>query len=232
MVSERVLVAPSILSANFARLADEVREVVQGGADWIHVDVMDGHFVPNITMGPVVVEWLRPVTTAPLDVHLMIAQPEQYIPHFIDAGADSVSFHAEATPHVHRALQMIRQRNRKAGVALNPSTPLSVIEHVLDDLDFVLVMTVNPGFGGQAFIPAMVDKVRALRAMLAARHADQVLIEVDGGINAETARTIAAAGADVLVAGSAVFGKPDRGEMIRKIRQAAEAAKAVGPVAR
>ncbi|MCY0885040.1 MAG: ribulose-phosphate 3-epimerase [Firmicutes bacterium] len=215
------IVAPSILSADFARLGEEVREVVAGGAEWIHVDVMDGQFVPNITMGPLVVAALRPVTDAPLDVHLMIVQPERYINDFAAAGADIITIHAESTPNVHRALQMIRQAGKQVGLALNPATPLNAVEHVLDDIDMVLVMTVNPGFGGQAFIPAMVEKVRALRSLLDGRGLDRIRIEVDGGINAETAGLTVEAGAEVLVAGSAVFGRRDRAAAIAAIKQGA-----------
>lgn len=212
------IVAPSILSADFARLGEEVREVVAGGAEWIHVDVMDGQFVPNITMGPLVVGALRPVTDAPLDVHLMIVQPERYINDFASAGADVITIHAESTPNVHRALQMVRQAGKQVGLALNPATPLTAVEHVLDDIDMVLVMTVNPGFGGQAFIPAMVDKVRALRSLLDGRGKGHIRIEVDGGINAETAQVTVEAGAGVLVAGSAVFGRRDRAAAIAALK--------------
>ncbi|PSR29732.1 MAG: ribulose-phosphate 3-epimerase [Sulfobacillus benefaciens] len=216
------LIAPSILSANFAKLGDEVAEVAAYGADWIHVDVMDGQFVPNITMGPIVVEWLKSVTSSPLDVHLMIVSPEAYIPAFAKAGAGSISFHAEATSHIHRTLQIIREANVRAGVALNPSTPLDVLEYVVDDLDFILVMTVNPGFGGQKFIPATVAKVQRLREWLdATGHAD-VLIEVDGGINVTTAGVMSEAGANVFVAGSAIFGASDRQITIKQMREAIE----------
>ncbi|OPH53013.1 ribulose-phosphate 3-epimerase [Paenibacillus ferrarius] len=214
-----VYVAPSILSANFARLGEEIKEAELGGADWIHVDVMDGHFVPNITIGPLVVEAIRPVTKLPLDVHLMIEQPDRYIPDFVKAGADLISVHVEACTHLHRTLHLIKQSGVKAGVVLNPATPISLIEHVLDEqLDLVLIMTVNPGFGGQAFIPGMLNKIRALREQANAKGLSGLHIEVDGGINEVTARQVAEAGADVLVAGNAVFGQSDRAEAIRRIR--------------
>ncbi|MEC0229261.1 ribulose-phosphate 3-epimerase [Paenibacillus alba] len=214
-----VYVAPSILSANFAKLGEEIKEAELGGADWIHVDVMDGHFVPNITIGPLVVEAIRPVTKLPLDVHLMIEQPDRYIPDFVKAGADLISVHVEACTHLHRTLHLIKQSGVKAGVVLNPATPISLIEHVLDEqLDLVLIMTVNPGFGGQAFIPGMLNKIRALREQANAKGLSGLHIEVDGGINEVTARQVAEAGADVLVAGNAVFGQSDRAEAIRRIR--------------
>ncbi|MGO4497156.1 ribulose-phosphate 3-epimerase [Paenibacillus sp. 2RAB27] len=214
-----VYVAPSILSANFAKLGDEIKAVEQGGADWIHVDVMDGHFVPNITIGPLVVDAIRPVTKLPLDVHLMIEKPDRYIPDFVKAGADLISVHVEACTHLHRTLDLIKQSGIKAGVVLNPATPISLIEHVLDQhLDLVLIMTVNPGFGGQAFIPGMLNKIRALREQANAKGLTGLHIEVDGGINEITARQVIEAGADVLVAGNAVFGQQDRTEAIRRIR--------------
>jgi ribulose-phosphate 3-epimerase len=219
-----VNIAPSILSADFSKLGQEIAEVERGGADWIHVDVMDGHFVPNLTLGPLIVEAIRPHTKLPLDVHLMIENPDQYIPAFAKAGADWISVHVEACRHLHRTLHLIKELGVKAGIVLNPATPLEMVEHVLGDLDMVLLMTVNPGFGGQSFIPAVVPKIKALRTKLLERGLGYVHIEVDGGIQEKTASLVVEAGADVLVAGSAVFGKEDRAEAIRRIKSAARQA--------
>ncbi|WJQ79548.1 ribulose-phosphate 3-epimerase [Brevibacillus brevis] len=213
-----VKIAPSILSADFARLGEEILDVEKGGADWIHVDVMDGHFVPNITIGPLIVEAIRPVTKLPLDVHLMIEEPDRYIPQFAKSGADWITVHQEACRHLHRTLYLIKEQGVKAGVVLNPATPISTIEPVLADLDMVLLMTVNPGFGGQKFIHSVVPKVAQLRQMLNERGLGHVEIEIDGGVNAQTARLCEEAGATVLVAGSAVFNQENRGQAIATIR--------------
>ena len=207
-MSETLRVAPSILSADFGRLADEVRAAEEAGADVIHVDVMDGRFVPNITVGPLVVRAVRAATKLPLDVHLMIVEPERYLDDFAHAGADSISVHLEASPHLHRTVEHIRGLGKRASVAVNPHSPLDGLDVVLPELSMVLLMTVNPGFGGQRFIEAVVPKIRALRAEVRRRGLD-VDIEVDGGIDSATASIVVGAGANVLVAGSAVFGAPD-----------------------
>ena len=217
-MTRTIKVAPSILSADFARLGEEIKAVEAAGADLIHVDVMDGHFVPNITIGPLVVEACRKVTKLPLDVHLMIENPELYIADFAQAGADYITIHAEATYHLHRLIQNIREhKGVKAAVSLNPATPLDALDYVLPDLDMVLIMSVNPGFGGQAFIPSQIDKIRALRKRVDDRKLN-LEIEVDGGVKPGNAAEIAAAGADILVAGSAVFGAKDYAAAIRGIR--------------
>jgi len=215
-----IRIAPSLLSCDFGRLADEVRAVEAAGADWIHVDVMDGRFVPNITIGPLVVEAVRKVTRLPIDVHLMIVEPEKYVEAFARAGADVISVHAEASPHLHRTLQAIRGAGAKPAVALNPGTGLEAVEYVLGDCAMVLLMTVNPGFGGQSYIEAVTEKVRRLRALAEARGLP-LEIEVDGGVKPETAARVAGAGANVLVAGTAVFGQKDYAAAIRALREAA-----------
>ena len=217
--TDSLLVAPSILSADFGRLAEEVRAAEQAGADWIHVDVMDGRFVPNITIGPVVVEAIRAATRLPVDVHLMIVEPERYLDAFAKAGADGLSVHVETCPHLQRTLQHIRDLGKRAGVVLNPSTHELTLEYVLDTADLVLVMSVNPGFGGQAFLPEVLPKVTAIRRMIGDR---PVHLEIDGGIAPETAERAVSAGARVLVAGSAVFRHPSYAEAIADIRRAGE----------
>ncbi|MEO1015194.1 MAG: ribulose-phosphate 3-epimerase [Pseudomonadota bacterium] len=218
----KVRVAPSILAADFSRLGEEVAAVANAGADYIHVDVMDGHFVPNLTIGPLVVAAIRDATDLPFDVHLMIAPVDRYVTAFVEAGADILTVHPEAGPHVHRNLQAIRAAGAKPGLALNPGTPPSVVEPLIDDVDLVLAMTVNPGFGGQAFIDSQLRKIETLRGMIDASGRD-ILLEVDGGVNAETAGRVVAAGADVLVAGSAVFkgGAQAYADNIAAIRRAA-----------
>ena len=218
-----IQIAPSILSANFADLGRDIAAVERGGADLIHVDVMDGHFVPNITIGPVVVRAIRKVATRPLDVHLMIEEPDRYIDDFIAAGATMVSVHQEVLPHLNRTIAYIKSRGARAGVVLNPSTPVSMLEEIANDVDFVLVMSVNPGFGGQAFIPDSVDKVRRVRDLLT-RAGSTAAIEIDGGIDASNAGDVVAAGASILVAGSAIFGSADPEAATRALRAATSSA--------
>ncbi|WP_277584123.1 ribulose-phosphate 3-epimerase [Psychrobacillus antarcticus] len=214
-----VKIAPSILAANFSKLGEEVIEVEKAGAELIHIDVMDGHFVPNITMGPIVVEALRPLTKLPLDVHLMIENADQYIESFATAGADYITVHVEACPHLHRTIQLIRSFGVKPGVVLNPHTPIETIQHVLEDIDMVLFMTVNPGFGGQKFIHSVVPKVKQLSDIIKQRNLS-IEIEIDGGINEETIKPCVEAGATIFVAGSAIYNAPDKAKALQAIKEA------------
>ncbi len=213
-----IKLAPSILSADFGRLAEEVQAVERAGADLIHIDVMDGHFVPNLTIGPLVVEAIRPVTRLPFDVHLMIENPDQYLEAFAKAGADWISVHVETCVHLHRTVSRIKELGKKAGVVLNPATPLESLTYILEEIDYVLIMSVNPGFGGQKFIPSALKKVRALKEMIAAYGLD-LPVEIDGGVNLETLPEVVRAGADILVAGSAIFNTPDYAATIKAFRQ-------------
>ncbi len=215
------LIAPSILSADFARLAEAVQQVEAAGADWIHVDVMDGHFVPNLTVGPPKVEALRKVTALPLDVHLMITNPDEFIPEFAKAGADILTVHVETCPHLHRTIQAIKEHKVKAGVSLNPATSATSLEHILSDVDLVLVMSVNPGFGGQKFIDGTLEKIRQIRTMITASKSSPYL-EVDGGITVKNVASVLKAGTNVLVAGSAIFGSANMPDTIRQLRTAGQ----------
>ncbi|WP_394583628.1 ribulose-phosphate 3-epimerase [Cytobacillus firmus] len=212
-----VKIAPSILSADFSKLGEEIKDVERGGADYIHVDVMDGHFVPNITIGPLIVDAIRPVTKLPLDVHLMIEDPDSYIEAFANAGADYITVHAEACRHLHRTVHFIKSFGVKAGVVLNPATPVNIIEHVIEDIDMVLLMCVNPGFGGQKFIPSVLPKIAAVKKLADAKGLN-IEIEVDGGVNEETAQLCIEAGANVLVAGSAIYNQKDRAAAIAALK--------------
>lgn len=215
------LIAPSILSADFGRLKEEVTLAEQAGVDMIHIDVMDGHFVPNITIGPLVVEAVRTATRLPLDVHLMIMNPEKYIQDFVKAGADIVTVHVEACVHLHRVITQIKENGVKAGVSLNPATPLSLVEEILHDIDLLLIMTVNPGFGGQQFIPSCLDKIKRAKSMILTRGYD-ALVEVDGGVKLDNSKEVVKAGADILVMGSAFFGETDYKEFMKKLRKELE----------
>ena len=218
---QKLMIAPSILSADFSRLGEEISQVVACGADVIHVDVMDGHFVPNITIGPLVVDAVRKITDAPLDVHLMISKPDQYIEDFAAAGADWITVHVEACTHLHRTINKIKELGKKAGAVLNPATPLETLEFVLEDMDLVMLMSVNPGFGGQKFIPATIEKTRKLKEMIDSRGLN-VGIEIDGGVSPSTIAPIAAAGANIFVAGSAVFGQSDYAQVIAELKKKAQ----------
>jgi len=211
-------IAPSILSADFGRLAEEIKAVEKAGADWIHIDIMDGHFVPNLTIGPAVVKALRKTTSLPFDVHLMIEDPDRYVDAFIDAGSDILTVHAETATHLHRTVASIREKGIRSGVSLNPATPVSCLEEILPDCDLVLVMTVNPGFGGQKFIASMLPKIRKVRGMMASLP-EAPILEVDGGITLDNIRQASDAGADVFVAGAAVFGSGDYGKTIQTMKE-------------
>ncbi|MCD6184748.1 MAG: ribulose-phosphate 3-epimerase [Deltaproteobacteria bacterium] len=212
------IIAPSILSADFSKLGEEIQAVEKAGADWIHADIMDGHFVPNITIGPFIVKAVSNITQLPIDVHLMIEKPDRYIPDFIKAGAAWISVHAEASVHLHRTIQFIKESGVRAGVALNPATPLSSLEYLLEDLDYVVIMSVNPGFGGQSFIRSSLDKLRKLRTMIQDRGLS-TLIQIDGGVSRDTIEEISLAGVDSFVTGSALFGSPDYNDTISYFRE-------------
>ncbi|MDL2268361.1 ribulose-phosphate 3-epimerase [Desulfosarcina sp. OttesenSCG-928-A07] len=211
------VIAPSILSADFSKLGDEIRAVEKAGADWIHVDVMDGRYVPNITMGPLVVEAVRRTTSLPVDVHLMIESPDRYIPDFVSAGADYIAVHQEACTHLHRTLQLIREKGAKPGVALNPATPVETLKWILPDIDLIVVMSVNPGFGGQRFIPSSLEKIAEIKALIQEKGLSP-LIQIDGGVNPDTIGRISRAGVNVFVAGSAIFGSNDYAETISRLK--------------
>ncbi len=215
------IIAPSILSADFSRLGEEIAAIEKGGADWVHVDVMDGHFVPNITIGAPVVASIRKITKLPLDVHLMIQDPDKYIEKFAKAGADIITIHVETSPHLHRSVQFIKDQGCKAGVSLNPATSLATLDHILSEVDMVLIMTVNPGFGGQEFIPSVLPKIKRLREKISEKGIG-VDIEVDGGVNINTISKVAQAGGNIFVAGNAVFTTPDYGKTISELRRLAE----------
>ena len=217
---QKLMIAPSILSADFARLGEEINQVVDQGADLIHIDVMDGHFVPNITIGPLVVDAVKKITDCPLDVHLMISNPDKYIDDFAKAGADWITVHVETSPHLHRTISRIKELGKKAGVVLNPATSLHSLDCILEDVDLVMLMSVNPGFGGQKFITATIEKIRKLKEMIDTRGLD-VGIEIDGGISPETIGSCSQAGANIFVAGSAIFGKPDYGKVIAELKEKA-----------
>jgi ribulose-phosphate 3-epimerase len=217
------IIAPSILSADFSRLGEEIAAIEEGGADWVHVDVMDGHFVPNITIGAPVVASIRKITKLPLDVHLMIQDPDKYIEKFAKAGADIITIHVETSPHLHRSVQFIKDQGCKAGVSLNPATSLSTLDHILSEVDMVLIMTVNPGFGGQEFIPSVLPKIKRLREKISEKGI-VVDIEVDGGVNINTISKVARAGGNIFVAGNAVFTTPDYGKTISELRRLAQGA--------